>query len=299
MVMELRQLEYFLAVVEERSFTRAAARLHVAQPGVSAHIRRLEQELGQRLLDRSGPGVRPTQAGAVFLPYVRSALAAVSGGRVALDELAGLVRGRLSAGIVTSCSSVPVADLLADFHLHYPEVEIQLSETSSDRLAAGLRAGELDVALIGMGSQAPQGLHHRVVVDEPVVAAVPPEDPLAAGDSVTLAELCERPLICLPRGTGLRATLEEACEREGIGLRVAMEAADPHRLVQLAERGLGAAVLPAPFARGHGGRTRGVEIVGPPLRARIALAWSAERAMSPAGQAFVDLAASMPAAQSG
>ncbi|MFJ3160264.1 LysR family transcriptional regulator [Streptomyces kanasensis] len=288
--MELRQLEYFLAVVEERSFTRAAARLHVAQPGVSTHIRRLEQELGQPLLDRSGPAVRPTQAGTTLLPYARSALSAVSGGRLALDELAGLVRGRLSVGVVTSCSTVPVADLMADFHRSYPEVEIHLSEASSDRLVAGLRAGELDAALIGVASEPPPGLHHLIVVDEPVVAGVVPEDPLAARDVVPLAELCERPLICLPRGTGVRAVLEEACESRGIPMRITMEAADPHRLVQLAERGLGVAVLPAPFARRHGDRTRGVEIVSPRIRARIALAWSAERGMSPAGQAFLDLA---------
>ncbi|MFY1675588.1 LysR family transcriptional regulator [Streptomyces sp. WMMC905] len=289
--MELRQLEYLLAVVEERSFTRAALRLHVAQPGVSTQIRRLEQELGQRLLDRSGAAVRPTQAGAVLLPYARAALAAVSDGRLALDELAGLVRGRLSVGIVVSCSAVPVADLMADFHRSYPEVEVRLSEASSDVLAAGLRAGDVDVALIGTAGRPPQGLHHRIVADEPVVAGVVAEDPLAARDTVPLAELCERPLLCLPPGTGVRAVLEEACASAGLAPRITMEAADPHRLVQLAERGLGAAVLPAPFARRHGGRTRGVEIVTPRLRARIALAWAADRGMSPAGQAFVDLAA--------
>ncbi|MFJ4564861.1 LysR family transcriptional regulator [Streptomyces caelestis] len=288
--MELRQLEYLLAVVEERSFTRAAERLHVAQPGVSAQIRRMERELGQQLLDRSGPEVRPTQAGTTFLPYARAALDAVSGGRLALDELAGLVRGSLSVGIVTSCSSVPVTDLLADFHRSYPEVEIRLVEAPSDQLAAGLRAGDLDVALIGVATKAPEGLHHRLVVDEPAVAGMAPEDSLAGRGAVSLAELCERPLLCLPRGTGLRTMLEEACESAGIPLRVTMEAGDPQRLVELAERGLGVAVLPAPSVRRHGSRIRGVEISAPGLRARIALAWSAERAMSPAGQAFIDLA---------
>ncbi|MFG3392370.1 LysR family transcriptional regulator [Streptomyces parvus] len=286
--MELRQLEYFLTVVEERSFTRAAERLHVTQPGVSAQIRRLEQTTGQQLLHRSGTAVRPTQAGALLLPYARSALEAVSGGRIALDELAGLVRGRLSLGIVTSCSSVPVADLLADFHRHYPEVEIQLSEAPSDRLTEELRAGTLDVALVGTATGPPQGLRHRVVVDEPIVVGVPAGDPWAARESVPLVELGDRSLICLPRGTGVRTVLEEACEKDGIPLRIAMEAADPHRLVEFAERGLGAAVLPAPFTHADG-RLHGVEIVSPRVRARIALACSDERVMSPAGQAFVDL----------
>ncbi|WP_406864127.1 LysR substrate-binding domain-containing protein [Streptomyces sp. HUAS MG47] len=291
--MELRQLEYFLAVVEERSFTRAAARMHVAQPGVSAQIRRLERELGQELLDRTGPAVRLTQAGSTLLPHARAALSAVSGARLALDELAGLVRGRLTAGIVTSLSSVPVSDLLADFHRTYPEVEIRLTEASSDELAAGLRDGRLDAALISTGTRPPEGLHTRLVVDEALVAAVVPEDPLAAGGEVALADLADRPLICLPPGSGARTGLDEACEAAGFRPRVTMEAGDPHRLVELAGRGLGVAVLPAPFARSHGDRLRGLDIVAPRIRARVALAWSAERPASPAGQAFVDLASAV------
>jgi hypothetical protein len=92
----------FVTVVEEANFTKAAARVHVAQPGVSAQIRRLERELGQELLDRSGRSVRLTEAGAAVLPYARAALSAVAGARLAVDELTGLVRGRVAVGTVTS-----------------------------------------------------------------------------------------------------------------------------------------------------------------------------------------------------
>src|SRR4030081_153595 len=100
--MELHQLEYFIAVVEEANFTRAAAKLQVAQPGVSAQIRRLERDLGQELLDRSGRSVRLTEVGAAVLPYARAALSAVAGARLAVDELAGLVRGRVAGGMGSS-----------------------------------------------------------------------------------------------------------------------------------------------------------------------------------------------------
>src|SRR4051794_37700719 len=103
--MELRQLAYLVAVIEEANFTRAAERVHVAQPGVSAQIRRLERELGQPLLDRSSRPVRPTAAGAAVLPYARAALAAAAGARAAVDELAGLMRGEVSIGTVTSLPS--------------------------------------------------------------------------------------------------------------------------------------------------------------------------------------------------
>src|SRR5579864_5915221 len=102
--MELHQLEYFVAVVEEASFTRAAARVHVAQPGVSAQVRRLETELGQQLLDRSGRTVRLTEVGAAVLPFARAALSAVTNARLAVDQLAGLVRGQVTVGMVSGCS---------------------------------------------------------------------------------------------------------------------------------------------------------------------------------------------------
>src|SRR3954465_15032953 len=103
--MELRQLAYVVAVAEEGGFTRAAARVHVAQPGVSAQVRRLERELGQELLDRSGRAVTLTEAGRAVLPYARAALAAAAHARLAVDELAGLVRGRVTVGMITSVTS--------------------------------------------------------------------------------------------------------------------------------------------------------------------------------------------------
>src|SRR5690349_20102934 len=118
--MELRQLEYFVAVAEKANFTRAAARVHVAQPGVSAQIRRLEREVGHPLLDRSGRTVRLTEVGAAVTPHARAALAAVSGARMAVDELTGLLSGQVNVGMLTSCSSVDVPDLLADFHHAHP-----------------------------------------------------------------------------------------------------------------------------------------------------------------------------------
>src|SRR3954469_17927387 len=110
--MELRQLEYFVTVVEEAGFTRAAARLHVAQPGVSAQIRRLERELGQDLLDRSGRTVRLTEVGAAVLPYARAALDAVAGARLAVDEMTGLLRGQVAVGMLTACGSVDLFEML-------------------------------------------------------------------------------------------------------------------------------------------------------------------------------------------
>ena len=111
--MELRQLQYLVAVAEEASFTRAAAKAHVAQPGVSAQIRRLEAELGQALLDRSGGTVRVTEAGAAVLPYARAALAAVAAIRDTVDALAGLVSGHGVAVLVVGVARARVTRFAA------------------------------------------------------------------------------------------------------------------------------------------------------------------------------------------
>ena len=130
-------------------FTRAAAREHVAQPGISAQIARLERELGHVLFDRSARGVRPTPAGEAVLPHARAALAAVAAVRDTADELAGLVRGRVSVGMVRGGGVVDLPGLLGDFHRTHPGVEIRLVEAATDALLDGLRRHDLDLAWVG------------------------------------------------------------------------------------------------------------------------------------------------------
>ncbi|MER7521121.1 LysR family transcriptional regulator [Streptomyces sp. NPDC126499] len=293
--MELRQLRYFVCVVEEGGFTRAAARLHLAQPGLSAQIRQLEKELGQRLLDRSGRSVTPTEVGRAVLPYARAALAAAESVRQTVDAYTGLLRGRVTLGVVSGATghAFDIAALLADFHDAHPAVEVALTEDTTERMQAALLAGELDIALLGTAERTPPpGAAFQTVIDVPLVAAFAPTDPVldrADGTSVPLAELRDRKLICLPRGTGVRTALERGCAQAGFRPRVAFEAAAPQVLTQLAARGLGIAVLPAgenePALDGH---LRTLRIVRPEMRGRIALAWQAGGPSSPAARALLD-----------
>lgn len=292
--MELRQLEYFVAVAEESNFTRAAVRVHVAQPGVSAQIRQLEHELGQALFDRSGRAVRLTPVGAALLPYARAALETVAGARLAVDELAGLIRGHVAVGMVTACSSTALFDLLAGFSRRYPSVEITLSEARSDSLIQALRDGRLDLALVGLADLPPAGIETRVIADEPLVLAVSHDDPLAAQTAIALATIKDRALISLPRGTGLRSGLDTACAATGIKLRIAFEASSPDVLAQLAARGLGVAILPESTARAHREELHAIRIVQPCLRGRIELAWRVAGPLSPAARALIDHAQTTP-----
>ncbi|HEX7495806.1 MAG TPA: LysR substrate-binding domain-containing protein [Candidatus Limnocylindrales bacterium] len=284
--MELRQLEYFVAVADEASFTRAAEKLHVSQPGVSAQIRQLERELGQELLDRSGRTVRVTDVGAAVLGYAREALGAASGAQLAVDAFTGLIRGRVAVGMVIACSSFDFAELLAGYHRSYPAVEIALSEANSDELIARLQSGQLDLAYIALGGVAPAGLDLLEIADEALVAAVSEGDALATCRSMPLAAIGDRTLLSLPRGTGIRAIFDEACAGIGLRPRITLEASNLGILARLASLGLGVAILPESVAAATPG-LHAIEITDPRMRGKVALAWRTEGPTGPAAQALI------------
>ncbi len=183
MRMELRQLEYFVAVAEEANFTRAARRVHISQSGVSAQIRQLESDLGATLIDRSGRNATVTPAGAAALEQAKAVLASVTAIRRSVDDVTGLMRGRITIGMVTACMITPLFDALAAFHGAHPGVEIALSEDNSDRLIEGVRSGAIDVALVGVAGSATRGAgldHHHQRAAGCGGARRPPVGPIAA-----------------------------------------------------------------------------------------------------------------------
>ncbi|UFS99303.1 LysR family transcriptional regulator [Nocardia huaxiensis] len=287
--MELRQLRYFVTVAEEANFTRAAARLHLAQPGLSAQIRQLERELGQPLLDRSTRSVTLTPVGEAVLPHARAALAAAERITHTVDEFTGLLRGQVRVGLITGAAvdNFDIASVLADFHDDHPQVGISLTEDTSEHMLAALTRGDLDVALVGLATETVDpGFGVEVVLDTHVVAAVALDDD-RFGATTTVAELCEYPLICLPAGTGIRGRFESACTAAGSVPDIAYEAGAPTLLLQLAARGLGVAIVPAltpADATSFGVRTIDIE---PELRGRLALIWRTDRPSSPAAKVLL------------
>lgn len=241
--MELRQLEYFVAVAEEGNFTRAAERAHISQSGVSAQVRRLERELGAALIDRSGRRATLTAAGTAALEHARGALASANAVRQAVDDINGLMRGRLVLGMVTGCTVTPLFDAVSGLGLAHPGVELGLVEGGSDRLTDGVRAGELDAALIGTAQSSLPGLESMTIVRERLVAAVPSGHPLAGRSSVKLAEVVQHPIVCMPEGTGIRTVYDQACDAKGVAPNVALQASAPAAIADLVVRGLGVAIL--------------------------------------------------------
>ncbi|MFE4515369.1 LysR family transcriptional regulator [Kitasatospora sp. NPDC056783] len=266
--MEMHQLRYFAAVVDEGTFTAAAARLHVSQSGVSTQVAKLEHELGQQLLDRSGRQVRLTPAGEAVLPLAKSALATLDAIRHTAAEFADAVRGRVRLGMITGCSIPPFLDTVADLGRSHPGIELSLHEGPSEDLQAQVLSGSLDLALVGYAGEASPGLDAAVVVDEPIAAVVPAGHPLDRA-GLRLADLRGEKILCLSPGTGIRAAYADSCHRLGLDPRVDIEASSPAALLRLAERGAGVAVLSASSAEGAG--LRAVPLADAVTRARLGL----------------------------
>ncbi|MFD4433809.1 LysR family transcriptional regulator [Nocardia sp. NPDC058497] len=292
--MELRQLRYFVTVVDEGGFTRAAERLHLTQPGLSAQIRQLERELGQRLLDRGARTVTPTEVGTAVLEHARAALAAADRIGETVQEFAGLLRGHVRLGVISGAATeeFDVAGVLADFHHDHPQVGISLTEDTAERMLAALERGELDIALVGLTGAAPDpGISLEVILETPLVAAVAigaPADPAESAGTITLTALTDRRLICLPVGTGLRGVFERSCAAAGFTPHIAFEAAAPPLLLRLAARGLGTAIVPALTpAEATAFAVRALTIVEPRIHGRLAIAWRTDRPGGPAAKVLL------------
>ena len=270
--MEIRQLEYFVAVAEEGNFTRAAGRVHISQSGVSAQIQQLERDLGATLIDRSGRTATLTAAGSAALGPARAALRAVEDVRRAVDDVNDLVRGSLIVGMVTACTVTPLFDALAEFHCAHPGVGLTLAEDNSDRLVQRVRDGDMDLALVGVAGEPPAGLQSLTIVSEGLCALVTPGHPLATRPTTTLAALAKYPILCLPEGTGVRTVYDRTCVEQGLTPIVALQASAPDAVVDLARRGMGVAVLSDTMAAHYD--LAAIPIRGIKTPALLALTWA-------------------------
>lgn len=242
---ELRQLDYFLAVADTLSFTRAAQRLHVVQSGVSATIKALERELGAPLFDRGPAGVALTPAGRELAPHARATVDAARAAKDAVAATRGAIRGTVTLGTLTSINVIDLPTLLADLHARHPGVLVQLrsARAGSAGLAAQLRDGTLDLALVVFPDGPPADLHTRLVAGFQLLLVVPANHPLAGRESVTLPELAGMSFVDGPPGYGNRAVVDRAFDAAGVARTIALEVADIATTATHIRNGLGIGFL--------------------------------------------------------
>jgi DNA-binding transcriptional LysR family regulator len=286
--MEIRQLRYFEAVARHRHFTRAAEELHLAQSALSHQVRGLERELGVELLRRTTRSVQPTEAGELVAARARTILAEADALRGDVDELRGLVRGRVAIGALLFGGELDIPAILANFTAAFSHVDVGLREGTAQRMIDMLRDGSLDVAF-ALEDEPPEGLERVVLSSEELAVVMSPEHRLAAAGRRPLrpAALAGEPLIAFQRGSSVRGLVDDALARAGVEPQIALEGNDLALVRSLVARGIGLAILPRSFAETPGPRIA-IRPLSPPLRLAVVLWWRSGRSLSPAARTFID-----------
>jgi len=213
--MNFQHVKAFCTIVAEGSFSRAAERLHLTQPTISAQIQSLEKTLATRLFERSAQGISLTQSGRVFHPYALQMLELSGRAEQAVEQLQGLARGHLQIGASTVPGHYVLPKALAQFKSGLPGVEVHLSVSNSQEIRHGVREGQFELGMVGERVR-DERLTYTPVVRDHLVVAVRPEHPFAQRDSLKPEELAGQPLVVREHGSATRATLERALGQSGI-----------------------------------------------------------------------------------
>lgn len=248
--MELRQLEYFIAVASHGSFTKAAREVHTVQSTLSSAIHRLEQDVGTPLFERTTRRVALTMAGQALLPLATRMVGDARAARGAVAAVIGRHRGHVNIGTIQALTWIDLPTALSRFHSDHPGVSITVREAPVDELTDSLLSRDIDLAIVARDHHPkPTGLVTLASHDEELVIVVANDHPLAGRDEVTPAELSNVPFVNFEAGTGLEAVVARYCTTAHIERRIVVHTAQLHLLIGLVARGLGAAIIPASLAQ--------------------------------------------------
>jgi LysR family transcriptional regulator, hydrogen peroxide-inducible genes activator len=241
--MEIHQLRYFVAVADEGSFSRAAAKVRVAQPSLSQQIRKLEAEVGQPLFDRLPRSVVLTEAGRCLIDYARQILASIGDARRSVDELKDEVSGRLAVGAIPTIAPYILPELVGKFQKHYPEVSLEIVEDVTDGITRRVEAGELDVALASTSQQSPT-LRRESVGNEPLLALVPEGHPLAKKALVELDDLKSQRFLLLHEMHCLSQQVHHLLESRRLRPEIALAGSQLGTIANMVAAEIGVSIVP-------------------------------------------------------
>jgi len=290
--MDLRHLRYFVAVAEERHFTRAANRLGIQQPPLSHQIRQLEDELETKLLRRLTRGIELTEAGALLLEEARSILNHVERTRNDVQSLARGTTGRIRLGFGGATYFAPMASqIVRIFRERYPGVTLIPEQSVTPKLITKLKGNEVDVAFLRPPFDHPDWLGADPLVEETMMAVLPSAHPLAGAASVRLADLANEEFILFPRADspGFYDEIVESCRRSGFTMKVGQETPNIPAIVTMVGTGFGVSVVPHSLCQVRVEGVAHVPIEGEAPRATICLGYRRD-GLSQAVRNFVAVA---------
>ena len=286
--MELRHLEYFVAVAAELNFSRAARRIHVVQSALSASVGKLEKELGVELFDRSKRQIALTAAGEVFLQHAREVIHTAHRARTSMDAFRGQLTGSVTLGTLMSWGTLDLPAALEEFRRSNPLVTVRLRQslTGSAGHLTAIADGQMDLALVSISSPGSQLVALRELMSEPMVFVCESGHALADRRKVALTDLGGQDFINFPLGWGIRKRLDAGFDAAGVQPVGAYEVADYAIASELIRHRLATAILPASVAN------RFPDLHAIPLRPTmtwtLSVAYAASQHASPAINALID-----------
>jgi LysR family hydrogen peroxide-inducible transcriptional activator len=248
--MEIHQLRYFVAVAEEGSFSRAAAKVRVAQPSLSQQIRKLEAEVGQPLFDRLPRSVVLTEAGRCLLEYARQILASIGDARRCVDELKGKIAGDVAVGAIPTIAPYVLPELVVTFQQHYPDVTLHIVEDVTAGIVRRIEAGELDVALASTCQKSPS-LGVEPVGAEPLLALVPEAHSLARQSVITFDDLKSQRFLLLHEMHCLSQQVHHQLESRRLHPEIALAGSQLSTIANMVAAGIGVSIVPQMMVRHH------------------------------------------------
>jgi DNA-binding transcriptional LysR family regulator len=289
--MTLRQLESFLAVAREGSFSIAAQRLHLSQPTLTEHIQELEREVGTRLFARRWRQVVLSEAGRVLEPYVVTIMTTLKHATDAVTELDGLQHGSLMLGASTTPGIYVLPRIIGRFRATYPGIALSMQIANSRTIEERVRAAQLDVGVVGGHILGAREQCVAVGLDDELVLVVPPDHAWAKRGSIAVAQIAEQPLLMRETGSATRQLTERALQEAGVAYEVAMELDHTEAIKQAVMAGLGVSLVSRhavqrEIAAGH---LASIRVRGLPLRRHFHVIQPHRRQLSASAQAFVRL----------
>jgi LysR family hydrogen peroxide-inducible transcriptional activator len=248
--MEIHQLRYFVAVADEGNFSRAAAKVRVAQPSLSQQIRKLEAEIGQPLFDRLPRSVVLTEAGRCFIDYARQILASIGDARRCVDDLKGKVAGDVAVGAIPTIAPYVLPELVVTFQKHYPQVTLHIVEDVTAGISRRVEAGELDIALASTCQRSPT-LRVELLGKEPLLALVPEGHVLAKQTVITLDDLKSQRFLLLHEMHCLSQQVHHLLESRRLHPQVALAGSQLGTIANMVAAEIGVSIVPQMMVKDH------------------------------------------------
>lgn len=286
--MDIRQLRYFMAIVEEGQISRAAKRLHIAQPPLSLQLKLLEEELGVQLIERNTRSMQPTSAGHALYQRAEQIVGLIDAATKEVREQDGAMRGVLPIGSPPALGSLFIPDRIRDFHARYPEVRFQWREGNTFRILELLDANVIEFGIVRLPVR--EGAFDMIpLMTEPWVAIVPKKKRLPK--AITLSQLAQSPLLLMHRQSGIRAhdMVLDAFASAGLAPSIFCESDNVLALLSLAERGVGVAIMPRSTLSLRPEAFHAMDIADCQLESSVAVVWPKGRRLSAAARLFLEM----------